>query len=84
MTAAAAFGDRPDERIRLETPAEVDVELVCPACGAVESIGAKLATRLVICRGEASRLSLRVRALRIDHSCAQATLSSLAREDGDL
>ena len=72
-----------DDRIRLETPSEVDVVLECPNCGAVESVGAKLATRLVITRGEASRLSLRVRSLRLDHSCAQLTLSTLARDEGD-
>lgn len=73
-----------EERRRIETPAEVDVELVCPSCGAVESVGAKLATRLVITRGEASRLSLRVRSLRLEHDCGQTTLSSLARDEGDL
>lgn len=71
------------ERIRIETPAEVDVVLECPSCGAIESVGAKLATRLVITRGESSRLSLRVRSLRLEHSCDQTTLSSLARDEGD-
>jgi hypothetical protein len=83
MTATLLPDPAPDDRIRIETPAEVDVVLVCPACGAVESVGAKLATRLVITRGEASRLSLRVRSLRLEHACGQATLSSLARDEGD-
>lgn len=72
-----------EERIRIETPAEVDVVLVCPHCGVVESVGAKLATRLVVERGQASKLSLRVRSLRLEHVCGQATLELLARDAGD-
>jgi hypothetical protein len=72
-----------DERIRVATPAEVDVELECPTCGVVETVGAKLATRLVVERGAASRLSLRVRSLRLEHVCGQETLALLARDEGD-
>ena len=67
----------------VETPAEVDVVLVCPQCGAVESVGVKLTTRLVMERGAGSKLSLRVRALPLSHACGQATLALLARDDGD-
>jgi len=79
-----ALEDPGDRRQRLETPAELDVILVCPSCGAIESVGAKLVTRLVIERGAASKLSLRVRALPLSHSCEQTTLASLARDEGDL
>jgi hypothetical protein len=68
---------------RIDTPAEVDVTLTCPNCGAVESVGAKLTTRLVMERGAASRLSLRARALRLEHVCGQTTLALLARDEGD-
>jgi hypothetical protein len=71
------------DRDELATPAEIDVVLVCPQCGAVESVGAKLTTRLVMERGAGSRLSLRVRALPLVHSCGQTTLASLARDEGD-
>jgi hypothetical protein len=67
----------------IETPGEVDVVLVCPQCGAVESVGAKLTTRLVMERGVGSKLSLRVRALPLVHTCGQATLELLARDRGD-
>lgn len=62
------------ERARLATPAEVDVVLECPVCGVVETAGAKLTTRLVLEAGAASRLSLRVRSLRLEHACDQQTL----------
>lgn len=73
----------PDSPRRIETPAVLEVILECPTCGATESVGAKLATRLVVTRGEASRLSLRVRSDRLEHRCEQITLSSLARDEGD-
>ena len=72
-----------DDRIRVETPAEVDVTLVCPQCGAVESVGVKLSTRLVVEKGAASKLSLRARSLGLEHVCGQATLELLARDVGD-
>lgn len=72
-----------DETLRIETPAEVDVVLVCPSCSAVESVGVKLTTRLVVERGAASKLSLRARSLRLEHVCGQATLELLARDQGD-
>ena len=76
--------DQPlEERPRLETPAELDVVLTCPMCGVVESVGAKLSTRLVVERGAASKLSLRARALPLEHVCGQATLELLARDQGD-
>jgi hypothetical protein len=71
------------ERVRIETPAEVDVVLVCPRCGAIEAVGAKLATRLVIDQGDSSKLSVRARALPLAHSCDQTTLELLARDQGD-
>jgi len=71
------------ERDRIEAPAELDVVLVCPACGAVDGVTAKLTTRLVLERGAPSKLSLRVRALPLAHSCGQTTLASLARDQGD-
>lgn len=79
---APAFGE-PAEPVRIETPAEVDVVLVCPRCGAIESVGAKLATRLVIDQGAGSSLSLRARSLKLSHSCEQTTLELLARDRGD-
>lgn len=73
-----------DERMRVETPADLDVVLVCPRCAAVESVGAKLRTRLVIDQGEGgTTLALRARSLKLTHSCAQTTLESLARDRGD-
>ena len=68
---------------RVETPAEIDVVLVCPTCGVVETTGVKLTTRLVVEKGAASRLSLRARSLRLEHTCGQATLELLARDQGD-
>lgn len=67
----------------MTTPAELDIALVCPQCGAIEYVGAKLTTRLVVERGEASKLSLRSRALPLAHACGQTTLASLARDEGD-
>ena len=72
-----------DERERLETPAELDVVLECPHCGAIEAVPARLVTRLVVARGEVSKLSLRVRARPLPHTCAQLTLSILARDEAD-
>lgn len=69
------------ERERVQTPAEIDVTLECPSCGVVESVGAKLTTRLIVERGAASRLSLRVRSLRLDHVCGQLALTL---DDDDL
>lgn len=57
--------------------------LKCPQCGAVESVGAKLTTRLVLEQGAPSKLSLRARALPLAHACGQATLALLARDQGD-
>jgi hypothetical protein len=71
------------EIVRLETPAEIDVVLVCPQCGVAESVGTKLTTRLVVEKGAASRLSLRARSMRLEHVCGQATLELLARDQGD-
>jgi hypothetical protein len=68
---------------RVETPAEIDVVLVCPTCGVVESVGVKLTTRLVVERGTSSKLSLRARSLGLEHTCGQATLELLARDQGD-
>ena len=62
------------ERPRIETPSEVDVVLTCPSCGEIESVGAKLSTRLVVDAGASSKLSLRVRALKLEHVCEQETL----------
>jgi len=72
-----------EDRRRVETPAELDITLVCPRCGAVESVGARLSTRLVIDQGAGSKLSLRSRALPLAHSCDQTTLALLARDEGD-
>lgn len=71
------------ERVTIETPAEVDVILRCPRCDAVESVGAKLHTRLVIEQGSGSKLSLRSRSLGLAHTCEQASLGLLARDEGD-
>ena len=68
------------ETIRIPTPAEIDVELECPQCGVIESVGAKLTTRLVVEKGAASKLSLRTRSLRLEHVCGQGTLALLERE----
>jgi hypothetical protein len=65
--------DAPRHEI-VETPAEIDVVLVCPRCHAVVSVGAKLTTRLVLEQGAPSKLSLRARALPLAHACEQATL----------
>ena len=62
------------ERARIATPSEVDVVLECPSCGVIESVGAKLSTRLVVDAGASSKLSLRVRALKLEHVCEQETL----------
>lgn len=72
-----------DESRRVETPAEIDVVLVCPTCSVVESVGVKLTTRLVVEKGAASKLSLRARSLGLEHVCGQATLELLARDAGD-
>jgi hypothetical protein len=66
-----------EEIPRIETPAEVDIALTCPTCGVTESVGVKLTTRLVVERGAASKLSLRVRSLGLEHVCGQATLDLL-------
>jgi hypothetical protein len=72
------------ERGRVETPADLDVVLVCPRCGAVEAVGAKLRTRLVIDQGDGgTTLSLRARSLKLAHACEQITMESLARDQGD-
>ena len=71
------------ERRQLETPAELDVVLRCPACGVVEGVGVKLTTRLIVEAGAASKLSLRTRSLPLAHACGQATLELLARDQGD-
>jgi hypothetical protein len=63
-----------DERARILTPAEVDIILRCPRCDAIESVSAKLATRLVIDQGSGAKLSLRARALPLSHSCVQERL----------
>jgi hypothetical protein len=65
-----------DEAIRIETPAEVDVILSCPQCGHIEAVGAKLRTRLVLEQGSASKLSLRARALPLEHACGQLALEA--------
>lgn len=70
-------------RVRIETPAEVDVVLECPRCGTLEDVGAKLRTRLVVEHGEPSKLSLRTRSLPLAHTCDQGTLGLLARDEGD-
>ena len=76
-------GEPLERTIRVETPAEIDVTLVCPQCGAVESVGAKLRTRLVIDQGEGFARSLRARSLKLKHACGQTTLELLARDQGD-
>jgi hypothetical protein len=70
---ATEIGTGP-ERPRIETPSECDVVLVCPSCGAIESVGVKLATRLVLEAGASSKLSLRVRSLGLEHVCEQEAL----------
>lgn len=68
---------------RIETPAEIDVVMQCPNCGAIEAVGAKITTRLVMEKGAGSKLSVRARSLPLAHACDQTTLADLARDQGD-
>ena len=79
--------DPADPRIRIEMEGGLTVLAKVNAKAARklrEHVGVSvLQGRLVIDQGDASKLSLRARALPLAHSCDQTTLEALARDQGD-
>lgn len=57
------------------TPASIPVALVCPACGQVEIVAARIQTRQIRDQeGNGNALALRTKAAKVAHTCGQMAL----------